>query len=791
MDAMLRKVFTLAVCLCTCVSAATALSEKERKAYLDWMLSSMPESKEFAQWQSRTGELPPDFDRLPSHNGLPDPLRFLDGTPVGPGAADWERRRAEIKDLFQQYMLGTFPPKPAIGKVEVLDETRGDGYYSRNVRVYYGPDDKASVRVSLTVPTGMPGSKYPVLLSPSLGGWGNQLLRRGYISAGYAGNDFMDDSANLQEIYPEYDFATLPRRAWAASIVLDYLAAVPEVNMDQVAIFGYSRDGKMALIAGAFDERFAAVLAGSTGVGGVVPWRYAGERGGGEGIESTTRMFPGWYIPRLRFFSGREDRLPVDANLFLALMAPRAILMEWGLNDEVANGWAMEQAYASALGVYRRFGAEERLGMMHVPGFHGSNDQEAMIDFLDIQFGRSVRKWHYDFPYTWNPDAWKRGGGGIDIRSFPEHKPGEPLARSLKDWDGKAEGLRRSIATLLGEQPVEMQSTGRSGGFGGFFGRMGGGQRPGPVELAKNGPANPGQLAPDVPTWVVARGSAEFGWTAPGKDQVASKRISFGDNVTGDLYYPADTPEGKKLPVVIWLHGYNYPLGYMWVYRRDPHPIIALTQAGYAVLAYNQTGFGARYNEYASFYDRYPRWSRLGRMVKDLRAAVDAMQTEARVDAENITVLGYTLGGMVGLYGAATDERIRNVVSVCGFTPMRSDKESANTMGLARYGTVAALAPRIELFAGEESRLPYDYDALMAMAAPRGVLIVQNTMDRDADVDAVRAAVERARAVFGWKGAGDQLSLQTPEDYARFTTAEQDAVITWIQAHTQTTANEQ
>ena len=779
----LKKLLVATVCLCAGAFALQAMSEKDRKEYLDWMLSSMPESAEFAAWQSRTGELPPDFDQLPGTNLLPDPLRFFDGTPVGPAAADWEKRRAEIKELFQQYVLGTFPPKPAIGKVEVTEETRGEGYYSRSVTLFFGPDNQASVRVSLTVPTGMPGDKYPVLLSPSLGGWGNQLLRRGYISAGYAGSDFMDDSAVLEELYPDYDFAKLPRRAWTASIVLDYLATIPEVDMDRVAIFGYSRDGKMALIAGAFDERFAAVLAGSTGVGGVVPWRLSGERGGGEGIESTTRMFPDWFVPRLRFFSGKEDRLPVDANLFLALMAPRAILMEWGLNDEVANGWAMEQAYASALPVYQRLGAADRMGMMHVPGFHGSNDQEAMIDFLDIQFGRSSRKWNYEFLYSWDMEGWKKQDG-TEVKSFPVHNAKAPLARSLKDWEGKAAKVRESISALLGKTPVEMKSTGRSGGFS-FFGFGRGGQRPGPVELAKGGAPNPGQLAPDVPTWVVARNSVEFGWVAPGKDQMASKRISFGDGITGDLYYPADAPEGKKLPVVIWLHGFNYPLGYMWVYRRDPHPLIALTQAGYAVLAYDQTGFGTRYGEYAGFYDRFPNWSRLGKMVKDLQGAVDALQTDARVDGENITVMGFTLGGMVGLYGAAADERIRNVVSICGFTPMRSDMESNHTTGLARYGSVAALAPRIALFAGQESRLPYDYDELIALIAPRPVLIVQNTMDRDADVEAVRVAVERARTVYQWKGAGDNLTLQSPRDYARFNAAEQEDVVAWIKAHTE------
>ena len=116
--------------------------------------------------------------------------------------------------------------------------------------------------------------------------------------------------------------------------MLDYLETLPQVDTKHVAIYGYSRDGKMATIAAAMDERFAALIAGSTGVGGVLPWRLSGERRCGEGIETLTRRFPTWFVPRVRFFAGREDRLPVDGNLLVAMIAPRACLMEYGLNDE-------------------------------------------------------------------------------------------------------------------------------------------------------------------------------------------------------------------------------------------------------------------------------------------------------------------------------------------------------------------------------------------------------------------------------------------------------------------------
>jgi hypothetical protein len=337
------------------------MTAEERRQYRDKLLQILPDVPSFKAWVDKTDELPPDFDIFPKVNGLPDPLRFLDGRPVRT-AEDWKARRAEIRQLFEKYDLGSFPPKPKLDRAVVLDETRGQGYLIRNLRLEFGPGSKGTMRVQIMIPDGK--GPFPVLISPNLPGWGPSLLRRGYISAGYAGNDGMDDAAALGQLYPDYDFALLPRRAWAVGMVLDYLETVPQVDMKHVGMFGYSRDGKMAMIASAMDERIAAVIAGSTGVGGILPWRLSGERGAGEGIETTTRQFPTWFVQRLRFFSGREDRLPIDGNLLVALMAPRSTLMEWGLNDQVSNSWGGEQTLHSALKAYQLLGHPERLGML-------------------------------------------------------------------------------------------------------------------------------------------------------------------------------------------------------------------------------------------------------------------------------------------------------------------------------------------------------------------------------------------------------------------------------------------
>ena len=179
----------------------------------------------------------------------------------------------------------------------------------------------------------------------------------------------------------------------------------------------------------------------------------------------------------------------------------------------------------------------------------------------------------------------------------------------------------------------------------------------------------------------------------------------------------------------------------MWVYRSDPHPILALVNAGYAVLAFDQAGFGSRMGEFAPFYKRHPHWSLMGRMVEDTTRAVDALAADAAIDPARISVFGYTIGGTVGLYAAALDPRIKSVVSISGFTPMRTDTADRGTGGLARYSEERALLPRLGFFIGNESRLPYDFDELIAAIAPRPVLVVEPTMDRATTPADVRQAV--------------------------------------------------
>src|SRR6266481_6221639 len=105
-----RLLALLALLVIALPSAAT--TPEQRRAYLDRLVQTLPAVPSFNTWLLRTGELPPDFDALPKINGLPDPLRFLDGHMVKT-PEDWTARRAEIFALEQKFDVGTFPPATA------------------------------------------------------------------------------------------------------------------------------------------------------------------------------------------------------------------------------------------------------------------------------------------------------------------------------------------------------------------------------------------------------------------------------------------------------------------------------------------------------------------------------------------------------------------------------------------------------------------------------------------------------------------------------------------------------
>ena len=155
---------------------------------------------------------------------------------------------------------------------------------------------------------------------------------------------------------------------WGASRALDFLETVSKVDAKRVGIAGVSRYGKAALVAMAFDERFAMGLIASSGAGGTALYR----RNFGESLENLAGSGAyHWMAGNYLKYSAREsdfgsrtaDDLPVDAHMMLALCAPRLTFISHGIPEKGDAHWLDHQgsfmAAIAAQPVFRLLGARD------------------------------------------------------------------------------------------------------------------------------------------------------------------------------------------------------------------------------------------------------------------------------------------------------------------------------------------------------------------------------------------------------------------------------------------------
>ena len=634
----------------------------------------------------------------------------------------------------------------------------------REVRLEFGPDHRGILHLHLFIPDGK--APLPVFLTnqPRSGAWISPAIRRGYLACVFDATDqrfgATDDSDKFIDVYPDYDFACIARWAWAAMRAVDYLYTLPEVDREKIGITGHSRNGKQSLLAAAFDERIGAVVGSSGTTGECLPWRYCTLDYWGTGsIESITGgpHNTHWFHPRLRYFAGREDKLPVDQHHLMALVAPRGLMMYAAYSEHEGNCFGYEQAYRSVRSVYRFLGREEHAQLHLRFGDHNfiPNRVENYVDFFDSVFGRH----HYPKSETWingyTFEGWLNATGErVDPSQHPRRTLADFVPSDSSLWPHRKEEIRKEILWALGEEPPGLPFVGVS--------KL-------PV--------------PEDAFWIHPPGDSPLGmlFARPLKrPNTGTTIVPYGDGLRADLYFPSvpnGQPKPGPLPVVIWLHPYSYATGYSrWV----DAAFDSLTQKGFAILAFDQLGFGTRGPDVREFYAQYPRWSLLGKMVCDTRGVIDALSSLEYIDHGQIYMMGYALGGKLGLLTAALDERVKAVAAVCGFDALQHTAPGDGTEGVRHYSHLHGLLPRLGFFAGEESRLPFDYDRILALVAPRPTLIVAPTLDRYVPVEGVRGEVEQARKVYKLLGRPEALRLETPLDFNRFMVDRQEQVITWI-----------
>ncbi len=729
------------------IAQSDSFEKEKREMLLKDLKILLPESEAWEEWLEESGELPPDFDALESIPYIPDPLKMQNGNKIT-SADEWPARRDEIIQLFKHYIIGEYPEAPGNLRVREKNTTEEAGAIVHDIIIEFGPGHKATLSFELILPKG--DGPFPVFITQDYHRrWALTAVSRGYAGVVYAGADSKDDTEMWKSIYPDYDWTRLTRRAWAAGRVIDYLETLDTIDHDKIALTGHSRNGKVSIIGGAIDDRIDAVVASSSGAAGALSFRSFSEIEFGESAEVISRNFPSWVHPRLRFFVGREDKLPVDAPNLITTIAPRPFLYTHALYDQFESSvWNLEQSYRSSREVYELLNAAENIDLLYRYGTHETRaeDIEQYVDWLDYQFDRGTYS-PANEPIYPTADDWRRNASDIpDPDQFPERDLNDLMLQddgsvisSVTDWESKLNDIKTRITNGLGKPPPEAAS-------------------------------HPGSYGAE-PQYV-----AEMLGRADLPDDISKYSLNFGNYINGNLYFPKEVSGDDKLPVVIWLHPTSPARGYKEAYRQGTSAYLSLTKAGFAVLAFDMAGHGSRLNEAVRFHDRYPGWTLLGKMVHDVKQAVNVLLLDPLtdygrfgdtdfIDREQIYVVGYAMGGKVALHAAALDERISGAVSVAGFTPMRLDDEEKQTGGLARWSEHYPLQPWLAEFIGQEARVPYDYHEVIAAIAPRKVSVITPEIDRHANPDDVTFAVSEAEKVFNLLDAGGNLRLNIPYVY--------------------------
>lgn len=344
-----------------------------------------------------------DETKASPYTSLPDPLIMKNGQKVTTAKMWWRQRRDEIIEDFDREMYGETPanlPKVTWEVLSTVNELNGP--YAVITKKLLGHVDNSSfpsisvdIQLTLTTPANAQGPvpvimefgfQFPAGFSPPRDtsrnappSWQQQLLAKGWGYAILVPTSYQaDNGAGLTQgiiglvnggrTRKPGDWGTLKAWAWGASRALDYFETDKSVDAKRVGIEGLSRYGKAALVAMAYEPRFAIGFIGSSGAGGAkILRRVFGEQV--ENLASSGEYH--WFCGNFIRYAGplTPNDLPVDAHMLVALCAPRPVFISSG-SPAVEGRWV--DAKGMFLGgvhagpVYRLLGKKD-LGTSEMP----------------------------------------------------------------------------------------------------------------------------------------------------------------------------------------------------------------------------------------------------------------------------------------------------------------------------------------------------------------------------------------------------------------------------------------
>ncbi len=238
------------------------------------------------------------------------------------------------------------------------------------------------------------------------------------------------------------------------------------------------------------------------------------------------------------------------------------------------------------------------------------------------------------------------------------------------------------------------------------------------------------------------------------------RKISYasepGSRVPAYLLVPKVAFETKsKLPAVLALHQ-THPLVRKVVVGLGESPDdeygVELARRGYVVLA----------PSYPLLGDYNPDLNALGYVSGTMKAiwdnmrGLDLLESLPYVRRGRFAAIGHSLGGHNSIYTAVFDQRIKVIVSSCGFDSFR-DYMNGNINGW----TSVRYMPQLLNY--QLAEVPFDFHELIGALAPRACFVSAPLGDTNFKWRSVQDVTRTARKIYQLHGSSDKLRVEHPD----------------------------
>ncbi|KAJ7180558.1 Glucuronoyl esterase catalytic domain from Hypocrea Jecorina [Mycena filopes] len=336
----------------------------------------------YPSWLIQTLPACPAIPSLTSYNNtvLPDLFTFLNGQKVFgclrslnesqllfkvSTLADWDCRKEEISTLLQQDELGVLPDRPESMTASFSGKTLTITATHAGKTITFAPTITFPTTGTAPFPAliGMGGISIPSPKGVAIINFNNEQMAAQDTAASRGQGLFFtlygaDASAGAMMAW-----------AWAVRLIMDALEQTPaaRINTAKVGVSGCSRNGKGALVAGAFEPRLVLTIPQESGSGGTDSWRISDfvlstgilTQTASEIVQENVWLGSSFD----QFANTSVNRLPFDHHSLGAMVAPRGMFVIDNLGFDWLGPFSSFGAMVSARTAWTAMGMTDAMGI--------------------------------------------------------------------------------------------------------------------------------------------------------------------------------------------------------------------------------------------------------------------------------------------------------------------------------------------------------------------------------------------------------------------------------------------